>query len=74
MSERDCPECDGRGWVSVTVSRCCSRSEYECGGRGCTGPEPEEEQDGCSFCRGFGAVEDAGEEVPAFEAEPWFDE
>lgn len=42
-----CGNCGGEGWTVVVVPRCCGRAEYECGGRGCTGPEPEEEQERC---------------------------
>lgn len=55
-----CPECEGRGWLVVerTEPRCCGLAQFECGGAGCQGPEPEavEEQVGCSTCYGFGAI------------------
>lgn len=66
----DCPECDGLGWTGVTQPRCCGRSDWECGGRGCTGPEPELVQEQCEYCRGSGTVEDDEEEVPPFDEGP----
>ena len=59
MSET-CETCGGSGFVMVpvpkTVYRCCGRAGYECGGLGCTGPEPEQdvEYEGavCETCGG----------------------
>lgn len=67
VEPQPCPECDGLGWIAVAAPRCCQRSEWECGGRGCTGPEPDQEQEQCEFCRGSGTVEDDGEEIPPFD-------
>lgn len=55
-AEKACPECDGCGWIVITVPACCRRSEWECGGRGCTGPEPEQAQDSCPACQGTGTL------------------
>lgn len=51
-----CGVCTGDGWVIGTETRCCGGSEYECGGRGCTGPEPEQVQEQCEACGGTGYV------------------
>jgi hypothetical protein len=59
-----CPECDGCGWViGVGVEledRCCGMSDWECGGRGCTGPRQEQVQvqvqELCERCHGAGEV------------------
>jgi DnaJ-class molecular chaperone len=60
-----CPECDGAGWVPGIETRCCGRSDWECGGRGCTGPEPEQVQEQCEYCRGSGEIAASGEEIPS---------
>lgn len=49
-----CPECTGVGWIAVSVNRCCGRSEWECGGRGCVGPVEDQEQEPCFTCQGSG--------------------
>jgi hypothetical protein len=54
---RECPECGGAGWTVGTDTRCCGRSDYECGGRGCTGPEPEQVQEQCEYCQGSGFID-----------------
>lgn len=57
---KSCPTCEGGGQVQiqVTVPRCCGRAEHECGGRGCTGPEPDVDVDvdGCPDCGGSGLI------------------
>lgn len=50
----ECRHCDGVGWIVDVDTRCCGRSEYECGGRGCTGAEPEQIQLQCECCGGTG--------------------
>lgn len=50
--EIDCPECNGVGWTCEAV--CCGRAHDVCGGRGCTGPDPE--QVGCDNCNGTGRL------------------
>lgn len=57
MGEQRCPECDGMGWTIGVEPRCCGRSDWECGGRGCTGPEPEQVQEPCAACQGTGAID-----------------
>lgn len=61
MSEQfTCPDCNGQGWypVPVSVTRCCGGSDWECGGRGCTGPvqDWEQEQEQCERCFATGDV------------------
>lgn len=48
----DCPECGGLGWFAA--NGCCGRSDWECGGRGCTGPVMVQEQ--CMSCGGCGQI------------------
>lgn len=52
-TDRQCNECQGTGLGRI-VPRCCRRSDWECGARGCTGPEPEQEP--CEMCGGAGAI------------------
>jgi hypothetical protein len=58
--ERDCPECDGNGWVVGSDIDCCGQSDWECGGRGCVGPEQIQVQEQCAQCGGGGIIEEAG--------------
>ena len=51
--EAECPQCQGSGMGDITP-RCCHRSQWECGGRGCIGPEPEQQQ--CEWCGGSGRM------------------
>jgi hypothetical protein len=57
-----CPDCCGDGWVvGIGVEMregCCGGSDWECGGRGCTGPVAIQEQvqiqEQCEACWGTG--------------------
>ena len=62
--EQPCSDCEGKGWHAVASPRCCGRSDWECGGRGCTGPEPEWEQEQCEACQGTGVV---SQELPTHQ-------
>lgn len=52
----DCPQCGGRGFGIRTGEQCCQQAEYECGGKGCIGPCPVEEQVPCDVCQTTGEV------------------
>lgn len=54
-----CDRCHGSGIDPTWKSVCCNRATSECGGLGCTGPEPEEQQ--CSDCNGGGELPDMDE-------------
>jgi hypothetical protein len=54
-----CPECAGDGWIVDVDAECCGRSDWECGGRGCTGPEQVQVQVQCLYCGGSGEVPSA---------------
>lgn len=60
MTSYRCPDCAGDGWVLGvgTDTECCGGSEYECGGRGCTGPQEVQVQvqEPCERCRGTGEI------------------
>lgn len=68
MTRIDCNECGGCGMVMVPheiiVPRCCGRAEQECGGCGCTGPEPdvelEYETEPCPACNALEPTNDKG--------------
>lgn len=51
-----CGRCQGSGTDPHWRAVCCQRSDWECGGRGCTGPEPMQEP--CQDCGGYGKVPD----------------
>ena len=52
--EIECPDCGGMGFTVITVPACCMGSDWECGGRGCTGPIQDQEQEGCAACQAIG--------------------
>lgn len=52
MDKSMCTRCSGTGVDSEP--KCCGGSQWECGERGCTGPE----QQACRDCNGFGFVYD----------------
>lgn len=56
LDQVDCPHCDGLGWHGETQAECCNNSNWECGGRGCTGPEPVHVQVQCQACDATGVV------------------
>jgi DnaJ-class molecular chaperone len=58
----DCPHCNGDGWIVEVEPRCCQGSDYECGGRGCIGPLPEQVQAQCPGCDGTGKIEEPAHE------------
>ncbi len=47
LSQGQCPNCEGVGWTVDVQPRCCNGLNWECGGRGCTGPEQEQVQVEC---------------------------
>lgn len=51
-----CPGCGGDGHVGQIQHGCCGLSQWECGGRGCTGPVPVNEQIQCRQCQGTGCI------------------
>ncbi len=59
-----CPECGGAGWVVGSETICCGRSDWECGGRGCSGPEQGQVQEGCEYCRGEGVLPRSPDQTP----------
>ena len=58
LTDATCPDCNGDGWIAVSVPRCCQRAEYDCGGRGCVGPYEEQEQEPCVSCQGSGEYQE----------------
>ena len=56
--DRTCETCGGTGLIEIQVPHmeCCQRAEFECGGRGCTGPIESShlDQDYCHDCHGTG--------------------
>lgn len=57
-TEIECMDCAGDGWVVGynLEAGCCGGSQWECGGRGCTGAIPIEVQvrQECEACEGTG--------------------
>ena len=51
-----CGRCNGSGIDPEWEAKCCGNCEWECGGTGCTGPEPE--QVPCSDCGGYKEMPD----------------
>ena len=60
--EQPCLRCGGRGTDPEVQPKCCGRCESECGGRGCTGPEPE--QAACRDCGGTGIYQHSTKDAP----------
>lgn len=54
--EAQCPHCGGEGFFAEGGQRCCGNAEWECGGRGCTGPFDDYQQVLCEGCNGTGLV------------------
>jgi hypothetical protein len=52
--QAQCDSCKGSGIDPTWGRQCCRRARNECGGRGCTGPEPSQEP--CEECGGGGVV------------------
>lgn len=61
MDMQTCTRCDGTGIDPVPAPVCCRRAMDECGGRGCSGPEPEQQP--CADCGGYGRFPDAPTEA-----------
>jgi hypothetical protein len=57
---QDCPTCEGQGWVVGidTDQQCCGRSDWECGGQGCVGPDQIQiqVQEPCGACFATGKI------------------
>ncbi len=54
-----CPYCEGNGWYPGEEAACCQRFEWECGGRGCSGPVQVQTQVQCERC--YGAALEEGD-------------
>lgn len=52
--KEQCRECNGFGVDPEPIAVCCAQSEFECGGRGCTGPDADQQP--CRRCGGEGYV------------------
>ena len=48
----NCHRCKGDGVDPECVPICCGRCTWECGGSGCTGPDPGQQP--CRDCGGSG--------------------
>lgn len=55
MADQPCPDCDGKGYQIHGEAACCGQAvNWECGGRGCTGPYETPVQFECEGCQGTG--------------------